>query len=694
MSVYLQIPILYKLPNPEVTMKDIVTLLLFCSFIFIVTAQAQRPITFDDLIEMQRIGDPQISPDGKTIAFVITTFDKNQNSSNSNIYVIPANGGEIRQLTTAKRGNFNPRWSPDGKTIAFISNRDGSPQIYTIPMDGGEANKVTNVSTGVNGLQWSPDGTRFAYWSEIYPDCPDDDCNRKRMEEKDQSKVQAMLFEGLPYRIWDKWKFETRYNVFTIPVDGGDPVNLTPGDFDSPPISLGGYWTYAFSPDGEELVFLRNTDEMIAISTNNDVFTVSIAGGEPHRLTTNPGNDSQPAYSPDGNYISYKMMERAGFEADRNQLLIYDRKNGTVINLTESFDYSLNDYIWSPDSRYIYFTADNKGNSSIFRVAIRDKKIDTIIETGYNHTIRIAPDGQSLVFLKESVDQPSELHTISVDGKNLSKITGINDERIATLDMHPWEDFWFDGAVGTRVHGFIIKPPGFNSANKYPIVMLAHGGPQGQWGDQFHYRWNAQMFASRGYVVVMINRRGSTGYGQRFTDEISGDWGGKAYKDLMKGLDYVIETKEYTDSSRVCAAGASYGGYMINWIAGQTGRFSCLVSHAGLFNVFSMYGTTEELWFPEWEFKGTPYANPELYHTWSPLAHAQNYKTPTLVIHGYYDFRVDVSEGFQMFTALQRQGVDSKFLYFPDEGHWINKPLNAELWYNTVLDWIDRYLKK
>jgi dipeptidyl aminopeptidase/acylaminoacyl peptidase len=660
---------------------------------FIVFTQTQRPISFDDLIGMQRIGDPQISPDGKTIAFVVTTYNKSENSSNSNIYLIPVDGGEIRQLTTAKGGNFNPRWSRDGQTIAFISSRDGTSQIYTIPLDGGEANKITNISTGVNGLQWSPEGSFFAYWSEVYPECMDDDCNKKRLEEKEKSNVQAMLFERLPYRIWDRWKFETRYNLFVIPAAGAEPVNLTVGDYDTPPISLGGYWTYAFSPDGKEMVFLRNTDEMIAISTNNDVFTVPVSGGDPVRFTTNPGNDSQPAYSPDGRYISYKMMERAGFEADRNQLVLIERSTGSSVNLTASLDYSVNDYVWSPDSRYIYFTADDKGNSSISRVSVGDRKIDLVIDTGYNHTIRITPDGRSLIFLKESINRPSELHSISIDGKNLKKITSINDERIAALDMHPWEDFWFEGAEGTRVQGFLVKPPGFNTANTYPIVFLAHGGPQGQWGDQFHYRWSAQMFASRGYVVVMINRRGSTGYGQKFTDEISGDWGGKAYIDLMNGLDYVIDTYPYVDGSSVCAAGASYGGYMINWIAGQTDRFACLVSHAGLFNVFSMYGTTEELWFPEWEFKGTPYRNPELYQMWSPLTYAHNFKIPTLVIHGYYDFRVDVSEGFQMFTALQRQGVESKFLYFPDEGHWIQKPQNAEVWYDIVLDWIDTYLK-
>ncbi len=658
----------------------------------LLSAQEKRPIVFDDLIGMKRIADPQISPDGRTIAFVVTEFNKKENSSNSNIYLIPVGGGEMRQLTTAKRANHSPRWSPDGRTIAFISNREGTSQIYTIEVGGGEAEKITSISTGVNGLLWSPDGAHFAFWTEVYPDCPDDDCNRERNELKEKSKLEAMLFERLPYRIWDRWKFETRYNLFIVPVDGGEPRNLTPGDFDTPPISLGGYWTYAFSPDGKEMAFLRNTDTEIARSTNNDVFTVPVAGGEPERITINPGNDSQPAYSPDGRYISYKMMERAGFEADRNHLMIFDRANVRNINLTSEFDYSVGNYVWSPDSRHIFFTADDKGNVSLFRLSVRERKLETIIDSGSNHSLRITPDGSTIVFIRESIDKPSDLYAMDVSGRNIRRLTSLNENRVSMLDMHPWEEFWFDGEDATRVQGFIVKPPAFDATKRYPVVLLAHGGPQGQWSDQFHYRWNAQMFTSRGYIVVMINRRGSTGYGQQFTDAISGDWGGKAYTDLMRGLDYVIETYPYANGEKVCAAGASYGGYMVNWIAGQTDRFSCLVTHAGLFNVFSMYGTTEELWFPEWEFKGTPYQNPELYQKWSPLTYAQNFKTPTLVVHGYYDFRVDVSEGFQMFTALQRQGIESKFLYFPDEGHWINKPLNSELWYETILDWLDSYL--
>jgi dipeptidyl aminopeptidase/acylaminoacyl peptidase len=668
-------------------------LLFLCLIISVVDAQPKRAITFDDLIGMGRISDPQYSPDGKWIAFVVTYHNKVENTTNSNIYLIAANGGDVRQLTSAKRSNYNPRWSPDGKQIAFVSTRDGESQIWTISLEGGEARRISSISTGVSGMQISPDGKWFAFASEVYPDCPDDDCNKAREEAAEKSKVKAKIFDRLPYRIWNSWKDGKRSHLFVMPSAGGRAIDLTPGDYDTPPIDLGGAWDYAFSPDSKEMVFTRNMDPMIAISTNNDLFIVPVTGGPAKKITENPGNDSQPLYSPDGKFIAYRRMERAGFEADRNQLVLYERATGRHINLTEQVDYSVHDVVWSPDSKMLYFNADDKGNESIFRVSVQTKKVEALLTTGYNTQLRMSPDGKSLLFLRESINTPAELYRMDPDGKNLRQLTRINADRVALLDMNPKEDFWFDGAGGTKVHGWIVKPPAFDAAKKYPLVYLIHGGPQGQWGDQFHYRWNAQMFASRGYVVAMVNPRGSTGYGQKFTDEISRDWGGKVYEDLMKGVDYILKTYSFVDGNRMAAAGASYGGYMINWIAGHTDRFRCLINHDGVFNPWSMYGTTEELWFVEWEFGGTPYQNPELYNTWSPLLNAHKFKTPMLVVHGQQDFRVDVSEGFQVFTALQRQGIKSKMLYFPDEGHWVTKPANAELWYKTLLDWLDEHLK-
>lgn len=667
----------------------------FLCFLFVnpLIAQTKHAITMDDLLSFGRISDPQISPDGKTVAFVVKWQLKEENKSTSDIYLVPIDGGEVKRLTNAKVKNTNPRWMPDRKTIVFLSTRDGKSQICTIPVRGGDVKETSRISTEVSQLIVSPDGKWFAFSFNIYPDCPDDECNAKKAEAVEKSKVKAKIFTTLPYRVWDSWKGGKRSHLFVMPSGGGKAVDRTPGEFDTPPIDLGGNWDYDFSPDSKEIAFTRNPDSIVAISTNNEICIVPVEGGTPKNITENPANDSQPLYSPDGKYIAYRMMRRAGFEADKRELVLYERATGTRTSLTEKFDYSVNDVVWFPDSKSLYFNAADKGNVSIFKVTVNDKKITTILDKGANMSPQLTPDGKTIILAKESITLPTELFKIDADGKNLKQLTFINAKLIAHLEMNGLEDFWFEGAAGTRVQGFLLKPPFFTAEKKYPIIFLVHGGPQGEWGDEFHYRWNAQMFASRGYVVIMINPRGSTGYGQKFTDEISKDWGGKVFEDLMKGLDYALRVFPFIDSKRIAAAGASYGGYMMNWFLGHTNRFKCIVSHDGMFDPASAYGTTEELWFNEWEFGGTPYENPELYRKWSPKEFAKNFKTPTLVIHSQLDYRLDVSEGFQLFTALQRQGVKSKMLYFPDENHFVSKPQNAELWYKTVLDWIDENTK-
>ncbi|MEX2115563.1 MAG: S9 family peptidase [Bacteroidota bacterium] len=674
-------------------MKRLILFTLTLLTIGIVAAQTKRPITFDDLIKMDRITDLQISPDGKTVAFVVTRHDKVQNNTNSNIYLVPIAGGAVRQLTSAPKGNNSPRWLPDGSSLAFVSSRDGESQIWMVPVRGGEARKVSTISTEASGLTLSRDGKLVAFASEVYPDCPTDDCNKQRNEERAAQKVKAKIFDSLPYRVWNYWKDGKRSHVFVMPVGGGQAVDVTPGNYDTPPVDLGGRWEYDFSPDGKEIAFVRNTDPMAAIGTNNDIFVVPTLGGLARRITDNPANDSQPLYSPDGKYIAYQKMDRAGFEADRKQLVLFERKTGKHLNLTRDLDFSVDEVVWAPDARSLFVTANDKGNNSVFRVWVTKKPAETILNQGYNHTVRVSPDGKTLLFLKESIEKAAEVYRADVNGRNARQITNLNGDRITMLDMAPKIDYWFKGAGGTSVHGWIVTPPSFDKTKRYPVIYLVHGGPQGQWGDQFHYRWSPQMFAARGYVVLMVNPRGSTGYGQKFTDEITRDWGGKVYIDLMNGLDSALATFPFMDGKRVAAAGASYGGYMMSWMAGSTDRFRAIVNHDGVFNPKSMYGTTEELWFPEWEFGGTPYDNPELFERWSPFNLVKNFKTPMLVVHGQLDYRVDVSEGFQLFTALQRNGVPSRMLYFPDEGHWVMKPANAELWYRTVLDWVDQYTK-
>ena len=670
--------------------------LMFISCLLYVQAIPDtKPIDFNDFIRIKRVSDPQISPDGKLIAFVVTEMDKQKNSSNSDIWIVPAAGGEPWKLTSSPKADFNPRWSPEGKRIAFISTRGGSPQIWMIHPQAGEANQLTHLSTGAGNVIWSPTGNHLAFVSSVFPDCADDECNRQINEERDKSAVKAKVFNQLLFRHWNSWREEKRSHLFVIPSHGGKAVDVTPGDFDTPPISLGSSHDYTFSPDGKTICFVRNIDPELKVSlgTNNDLFVSSIQGGSIHKITSNTANDNSPHYSPNGRFIAYRAMARPGFEADKYSLMLYDLRDQHHSNLTEKLDISVNDILWSPDSTALYFTFQDQGRISIGQIRLKTRKYNKIFEGHYISSPSLSPDGKRMVFLKQALHSPADVYSLDLDTQKITQLTAVNKKILSQLNMNPGEEFWFMGAKGKKIHGFLVKPPFFNPSHRYPLVMLIHGGPQGAWSDNFHYRWNAQMFASPGYVTAMINFHGSTGYGQAFTDSITGDWGGKPYEDIMKGLDYLLSHYDFIDPDSLAAAGASYGGYMIDWIEGHTTRFDCLISHAGVFDLRSMHGTTEELWFPEWEFKGPPWANPEMYAKWSPSFFVQNFKTPCLVIHGQYDFRVPVTQGFQFFTALQRMGVPSKMLYFPDENHFVQKPQNAELWWKTVHDWLAKYLK-
>jgi dipeptidyl aminopeptidase/acylaminoacyl peptidase len=680
-------------------MKKFFVIVILCVFIQFcstpLSASDSRPLTFDDFIRIKRLSDPQVSPQGDKIAFVITSMDIETNTSNSDIWIQSLEGGEPWQLTSSPKSDFNPCWSPDGKKIAFISTRKGTPQIWMIDSEGGEAYPFTHISTGASGAIWSPTGNHLAFVSSVYPDCADDDCNRKRKEEKEKSQVKAKMFNELLFRHWNAWRDGTRSHVFITPSDEGVARDLSPGDFDVPPISLGSSNDYAFSPDGREVCFVRNTDPelKLGLGTNNDLFITSIEEGEIQKITENRANDNSPHYSPDGRYIAYRAMKRPGFEADRYCLMLFDRKTGNISNLTEKLDASIAEIIWSEDSSNIYITFGEHGRTVLARVSLQGRDVERILDGHTIGSLERSPDGDKFFFLKQSLHTPAELFSLDLASKTLKPVTNINGSLLADLEMNPAEEFWFDGAEGDKVHGLLLKPPYFDPEKKYPLVMLIHGGPQGAWHDNFHYRWNAQMFASPGYAVAMINFHGSTGYGQAFTDSISGDWGGKPYEDIMIGLDHILSHYDFLDKDRVGAAGASYGGYMINWIEGHTDRFDCLISHAGLFDLRSMYGGTEELWFPEWEFKGTPWTNPEQYKKWSPSFYVENFQTPCLVIHGQYDFRLPVTQGFQFFTSLQRMHIPSKLLYFPDEGHFVTKPQNAQLWWKAVHEWLKKYLQ-
>ena len=673
--------------------------ILFFALVFVATSfgqtSAKRPFTFQDMMKLRRVGDFAPSPDGKWVVFDAVDVDLAANTKKSHLWIVAASGGDAHRLNLTENEEERPRFSPDGTKLIWTSKATDPTQIWMCnftPESGGldgEPRQVTNISTGADGGIWSPDGKNIVFVSTVYPDCKDDACNKQRDEAQSKSKVKAKIFTRLLYRHWNAFTDFKRSHLFAQSLDGGDARDLTPGDHDVPPFSLGGADMYDISPDGQEVAYTSNIDEVGATSTNNDIFLVSIKGGAPKKISTSPGNDNTPRYSPDGKHIAWRSMARAGFEADKQSLIIYQRQSGQMRNATADRDHSLGDFTWSPDSKAIYFSSEDHGESPIFSIALDANKPQELVRL---HAGDFTFAGDQFFFSRMSVTAPTEIWRMDVKAPTLSAVTHVNDALLSQIDMPPMDSFTFKGANHDDVQGFIIKPPGFDAAKKYPLKFLIHGGPQGAWGNSWTYRWNAELFAATGsYVVVMINFHGSTGYGQKFCDSISGDWGGKPLEDLMKGLDYVEKTYPFIDKNREAALGASYGGYMANWLLGHTDRFKCIVSHDGVFNTESAYGETEELWFTEWEFKGPPWKNRELYLKFSPHLFADKFKTPTLVVHGQLDYRLDVAEGMQLFTTLQRLGVPSKMLYFPDEGHWVLKPQNSGLWYQTVNEWVDQW---
>ena len=657
---------------------------------------AKHAMTFDDMIKLHRVSGATVSRDGKWIAYSVSTPDMDANRGVSNIWIVSATGGEPMQVTQSGRDN-SPVWSPDGKTLAFLSSRDGASQVYLLSMAGGEAKKLTRLSTGADLFHWSPDGQSIAFTSSVYSDCKDDACNAKRDEEKEKSKVKARIYDHLLYRHWDQWSEGKRSHLFVVPVDGsGAPHDLTAGaDYDVPPDQRGGAGDFNFSPDSKEICFTAVTDKVEAISTNADLFLVSVNGGEPKRITTQPGFDGNPVYSPDGRYIAYHAQLVPGYESDRWRVMLYDRQSGKSENLSESFDRSANELAWTPDSKSLYFLAENETLQPVYAMEARAGATPKKVLDGYNSEFSLSADGSTLVTERTSLTMPAEIFASTANGGALKQLTHTNEGILSHVEMNEPETFWFEGAEGTKVQAMLIRPPQFSASQKYPLLVLLHGGPQTMWGNAWGYRWNAEVFSGAGYVTLMINRRGSTGYGQKFTDEITNDWGGKAYVDVMKGVDAALAKYPSIDKSRMAAAGGSYGGYMADWLATHTDRFKAIISHAGVYDKVSMYAT-EELWFEEHDEQGTPWGAPENYKKFSPVTYAGDlgkYKTPTLVIAGERDYRVPYTQSLEFFNTLQRQGVPSKLLIFPDEGHWILKPQNAQLWYKTFLDWLATYVK-
>lgn len=661
--------------------------LLFCT---LAPARGQRPMTPEDLYRLKGLADPQVSPDGQWIAYTVSVPDLKKNKSDSDIWLLPLKGGEPRQLTRSPEADHSPRFSPDSRQIAFISGRDGVANIYLIDMAGGEARKLTAAGTALYGPIWSGDGQYLVCGSRLLPK------DKKSVENRTETELpecQARTIDRLLFRQWDRWLGDERNHLFLVTVKDGSLEDLTPAEADVPPVSLAGGQAFDISPDGRQVCFVRNDDPMLAISTNHDLFILDIPSMTEKKITANPALDRQPCYSPDGRYIAYTAMKKPGYEADREVLTLYDCRTAVHTPLTAGLDRSPVQVRWAPDSRAIYFTARQEGRSAVYRVDLKGR-FKKITDEGYNVALDLTPDGQTLVCLRSFNDLPYEIFSLPLKGGKARQLTFTNADILKEIALPKLQEFRFSGAGGTKVHGYIQEPPGFDPQQKYPLVLCIHGGPQNMWADRFMAGWfTFPLVSSPGYVGLFINPRGSSGYGSAFREQVSRDYGGRCYEDLIKGLDYAVKHYDFIDGEKCAAVGGSFGGYSVNWIMGHTDRFKCIVSHAGLYNLTSFYGATEELWFPAWDMGQTPWDEPQLYEKWSPHRLAKNFKTPTLVTHGELDFRVPFAESLQLFTALQRQGVPSRLVVFPDEGHVIAKPQNNVRWWKEIHRWLAQYLK-
>ncbi len=667
---------------------------------------AGRPMTVDDLLAVKGVADPQVSPDGTLVVYVVSDLDRAAGKNNSSLWLVPTAGGEPKRLTTAPGANNHPRWRPDGKAVAFVSHRSGSDQVWLLPLDGGEPRQVTKLPVDVSGPIWSPQGDKIAFTAEVYPGLTPEQ-TAARDKEKEAAKEKVRIYDRLMIRHWKSWDEGKRSHLFVADVQTGTARDLTPKlEVNTPPAPFGGSSDYAWSPDGKELAFTAEPGQNAAWSTNTDIWTVATDGGEPKNMTAaNLGADAQPAYSADGNWLAYVSQARATFESDLWVLKLLSRATGIPHELTKKLDRPVASFAWTAKPNTLAAIIDDTGTEPIIAIepgivgegssvtAAAPSEFRRLVTGGVQAGLSISAKTGTMAFAHHTAATPAEVYTAGPDGSGLTQLTHHNASLISQLDLPKLEAFTFPGANGDSVQGWLLHPPGFDPAKKYPVVFLIHGGPQGAWHDEWHNRWNYELFAAPGYAVVAINPRGSTGYGQKFTDQISQDWTGLVYDDLNKGLDYVLAKHSYLDGERVAACGGSYGGFMVNWIAGHSDRFKALISHAGVFDLTSKYGTTEELWFPEWEFGGPPWEKPDHYRERSPSSFVAHFKTPTLVIHGALDFRVPDAQGLGMFTSLQRRGVPSRYVWFPDEGHWILQAHNRVVWWNEVFGWLDKYLK-
>jgi dipeptidyl aminopeptidase/acylaminoacyl peptidase len=654
------------------------------------TAQAApHPFGFDDLIKARRISGYDVSPDGKWVAFTLKTVDLDENKITAALWIQSVNGGgEARQITAGAKHDLDPHFSPDGKRLAFTSDRDGTTQIYLLDLAGGEARPLTHLHAGMSGPVWSPDGKFLVATSEVFPDCTSEACNRDRAQAREKIKGSGRVIERLLFRHWDSFSEGKRIHLFRVDAGSGEARDLTPGNFDTPPFSLGGGNDYDVSPDGKFVVYASNHDAVEAASTNGEIWEIPSVGGAAKLLSDgNKAYDGTPKYSPDGKHIAWRAQSIPGYESDEFDLILYDRQTHARRSLTEKFPDWVEDFSFSVDGKTIFFSAPWQARMPIFSVPVAGGEITKLTTGGTDGEIHPLPDG-SFLFARTTLKRPTELWKQPASGA-ATQLTRVNDALFAQTAMGEVSERWYAASDGKKVQALLVTPPGFDAKKKYPALFWVHGGPQGAWDDGWSYRWNPEVLASAGYVVYLPNPRGSTGYGQEFVRGVSGDWGGKVFDDLMRGADD-LASLPYVAKDKIGAAGASFGGFMINWFQGHTDRFAALFCHDGISDQETMYAT-EELWFPEFEFGGKPWAS-EGYRKASPIVAAASFKTPELVVHGEKDYRIPVEQAILMFTVLQRKGIPSKLLLFPDENHWVLKPQNARLWYATMIDWFHRFL--
>lgn len=675
-----------------------IKILLFAALFFIAqwsTAQnGSETITAEKMWEMERVGAFDVSPDGMQAVFPVTEYDIKANTSTTDIHLLNIEEGTTRQLTFSGKES-SPVWSPDGNKIAFVSRRhDGPGQIYLLDLRGGEAKKLTDLPVGVFSIKWFSSGDRIAFGANILPEYEGDfDKLKELIEEKKNSKVTAKATENTMYRFWDKWLTDGYFpRLFSVEVSSGKVTDLMPETVNY--FNMMGGVSYDISPDGRQIAVSMNSTEPPFDNLNYDIYLLPTDGSGTLKNITpdNPANDLAPVYSPDGEFILYGKQNIYHFYADKVEMVKYNRNDSSFTNLTKDIDLSCSGWKWSADAKTIYFHAENNARNAIFSIPSSGGEHMMIYGEGTNGNVSVAGSrGRELLFTHHSLDMPTEIFRIDNRGNNLTQLTNFNEERLAELNFGRVEDVTFKGANDADVQMFIVYPPDFDPAKKYPLVLMIHGGPHGVFGNNWHYRWNAHLFAAPGYVVALPNFHGSTSFGQDFAISIHGEHANQPFEDIMKGTDFMIE-QGYIDETKMAATGGSYGGYMVSWIAGHTDRYAALVNHAGVYDLHLQFAS-DYAGNRGYQYGGTPWENYEKLNSQNPSQFAQNFKTPMLVIHGEGDFRVPVAHGFLVYGIYKSMGLEARLLYYPDENHWILTPQNSIYWYEELHNWLERFLK-